>query len=164
MKLLKHTAALILAGILSVSLVGCGAEEGLKDNLLNGFNDMLHTFSQKAITVDKELQGTRIFSEDSYTGSYQAVYDSFYGREVLFGGTGLKRERGNCLEVSYSLGITAGAGGLYWVEQGEKHPIAEEGDEGAVLINLSSGDNYIIVEGEEFTGTLQIEIRTTDSQ
>lgn len=145
--------------VLLLSLGGCTSESNtLKENLLGGFNDFLQSFSQHALTRNRDLQGKRVTGEDSYTGAYQAIYHSFWGKETLFGGTALKRKRGNKLQLTYTLEITSGSGTLYWREQEEMHVIANASSVGTYEFTLSSGDNYLVLEGDDLTGSLKITV------
>ena len=94
--------ALCLILILVFGLSGCSGRGSLKDNVLDGFNDLLLYFSDQALTEDKDLHGTRIAGEDSYTGTYTGDYEGFSGKEYLFGGTSLAREKGKNL-ITFTL-------------------------------------------------------------
>ncbi len=148
--------ALCLILILVFGLSGCSGRGSLKDNVLDGFNDLLLYFSDQALTEDKDLHGTRIAGEDSYTGTYTGDYEGFSGKEYLFGGTSLAREKGKNLNITYNLHITSGEARLYWQEKETTHTIARDSQDGTYTISLSGGDNYITLEGEDFTGTLSI--------
>ena len=156
----KRTAALLTVLCLSFGLAGCGTGQAgsLKDNLLDGFNRFLQSFSRNALTEDRDLQGERVSGEDAYTGSYAAEYEAFNGKEFLFGGTALRRERGSELEVTYTLEVTSGSAALYWSSSGEEHVIVEEDGEGVYRLTLGSGDNYIALEGEDFSGRLEMRV------
>ena len=75
--------ALCLILILVFGLSGCSGRGSLKDNVLDGFNDLLLYFSDQALTEDKDLHGTRIAGEDSYTGTYTGDYEGFPERNIF---------------------------------------------------------------------------------
>ena len=100
MKRRNVLAAAALAFCLAFALTGCS-----KDSIINGFNDFLHHASRYALTDEKDLAGERTAGADTYTGTYTAEYDGFSGTEYLFGGTGLERESGNELTVTYELKV-----------------------------------------------------------
>ena len=126
MKKIKSLVALSLALCMVLCFAGCSSnndEGSLKDNLVNGFNNWLESFSKHTVTKDKNLQGERENDIDEYTGSYTASYDGFNGEEFIFGGTALERDNGSNLEATYSLTITSGKATLYWLSSGEEHII-----------------------------------------
>lgn len=102
MKKIKSLVAVSLALCMVLCFAGCSSnhdEGNLKDNLVNGFNNWLESFSKHAVTKDKNLQGERENDIDQYTGSYTASYDGFNGEEFIFGGTALERDNGSNLFV-----------------------------------------------------------------
>ena len=94
MKTLKLLTAVLLSLCLALGMTGCSGDH-IKDDVLNGFNDLLHHFSQYALTEEKDLQGDKTKGEDTYAGSYSAEYENFSDVEYIFGGTGLDRDKGN---------------------------------------------------------------------
>ena len=159
MKSGKVLIVVALSLCLICSLAGCsGNGETGKDSVIDGFNDLLHYFSQYALTDEKDLKGEKIKGEDTYTGSYTAEYDDFSGIEYLFGGTGLERESGNELAVTYKLQIISGSAKLFWMEGEEEHIIADASGGDTFSVTLSSKDNYIAVKGEKFKGSLNLSV------
>lgn len=156
----KRLLILLLASCLLLSMAGCGNadSDNLKNNLINGWNEMLQSFSRHALTKETNLKGEKTKGEDAYTGSYTAVYEGFNGEEYLFGGTGLEREAGNELTVTYSLNVTSGTGTLYWLDKGSEHRIADTDADGTYTITLSTGDNYLIFKGDQFNGSLSVAV------
>ena len=62
MKKLKSFVALSLALCMMLCFAGCSSNHdkgNLKDNLIDGFNSWLESFSKHAVTKDKNLQGER---------------------------------------------------------------------------------------------------------
>lgn len=151
----RGKAVLAAALLLSVlfALTGCS-----KDFILDGFNGLLLHVSQYALTDEKDLQGEKTKGVDTYTGSYTAEYDGFSGTEYLFGGTGLERENGNELTVTYELTVKSGSAELYRTEGTDEHLIADTSGKDSLSITLSSKDNYIALEGENFQGSLQVSV------
>ena len=80
--------------MLVVPLSACG-KGNLKDAVIDGYDNFIQFFSKQALTDDKDLVGERKYADDEYTGSYEADYENFNGKEFLFGGTALERENGN---------------------------------------------------------------------
>lgn len=145
--------------LLSVGLLlgGCSGKS-CKDTFISAYNDSLQFISGFSLTSDNDLAGTRQKGEDNYTGSYQADYLDFTGQEILFGGTGLERETGNQLTVTYSLQVDSGEGGLYWLNKEGPHPLQQGSGSGTLQIQLSDGDNYLVSAGKEWTGSISLTV------
>lgn len=150
------TVALLLCLILGIS--GCGGEN-LKDKLLDGYNDFLQFSSKHALTKESKLQGKKSKGEDAYVGSYTAEYKNFDGKEYIFGATGLERETGNGLTAAYTLKITSGSASIVWIHSGSEYTITNSEGEDTFEITIGSGDNYIVLEGDDFTGSLELEVK-----
>ena len=153
MKRGKALLAAMLALCLTFALAGCS-----KDTILDGYNDFLHQASKYALTNEKDLQGEKVEGADTYTGSYTAEYDGFSGTEYLFGGTGLEREIGNELTVTYEMTVKSGFAELYWIEGMEEHLITDTSGNDIYTISLSSQDNYIAVKGKSLQGSLSLTV------
>ena len=158
MKTAKKLAALLLLTCLILGLSGCGAVN-LRDNILNGYNQWLQFSSKHALTNKNKLQGERKLGEDAYVGSYSAEYEDFDGEEYIFGGTGLERETGNELTAKYTLKITSGSASLLWIHSGSEYTITDSESEDTFEITIGSGDNYIVLKGEDFSGSLELEVK-----
>ena len=152
---------ILIASLLSLCLVftitGCSGNN-VKDNVINGFNDMLQHFSKYAITDEKDLQGDKTKGEDTYTGSYVADYEDFNGEEYIFGGTALERDKGSDLTVTYELTVDSGTAKLYWRDKEEEKIIADASDTGTYSVTLEEGDNYLTLEGDDFCGSLRVTV------
>ena len=138
-------------------ITGCSGDH-VKDNVIDGFNDMLQHFSKYALTDEKDLQGDKTKGEDAYTGYYNAEYDDFSGTEYIFGGTGLERENGNDLTVTYELTVDSGTVRFYWRDKDEETIIADTSGTGTYSVTLAEGDNYLVLEGNNFCGSLQVTV------
>ncbi len=164
MKKTKKTLFLILALCLTF-FTGCGSnhdDENLKDNLIDGFNNWMQSFSKHALTKGKDLQGEKEKGEDTYTGTYTAVYDGFNGKEIIFGGTALERKNGNQLKVTYTLDIEEGTAELYWIAGNDKYTIANDSSEDTEEYTISSEDNYIVLKGDDFSGSLNLTVEDAE--
>ena len=139
------------------TITGCGGDH-VKDNVINGFNDMLQNFSKYALTDEKDLQGDKMKGEDTYTGSYTADYQSFHGKEYIFGGTALERDKGSHLTVTYQLTVVSGTVRFYWRDKEGENIIADTSDTGTYSVTLEEGDNYLTLEGDDFCGSLQVTV------
>ena len=155
MKTLKLLTAVLLSLCLALGMTGCSGDH-IKDDVLNGFNDLLHHFSQYALTEEKDLQGDKTKGEDTYTGSYSAEYEDFSDVVYIFGGTGLDRDKGNDLTITYKLTIDSGSAKLCWRDKNEEKVIAENSGADTYSVALNTGDNYLTLEGDNFFGSLQV--------
>lgn len=161
MKKTKIILSLILVLCLTFCVVGCSSNHdrgNLKDSVIDGFNSWLQSFSKHALTKDKDLQGDKENGVDEYTGTYTAIYDGFNGKEFIFGGTALERENGNQLKVTYTLTIEKGTAELYWVAGNDEYTIANCSTKDTKECTISSGDNYIVLKGDDFSGSLEITV------
>lgn len=145
----------LLSLCLIFALTGCSGDN-VKDNVINGFNDMLQHFSKYALTDENDLQGDKTKGDDTYTGSYVADYEDFNGEEYIFGGTALERDKGSDLTVTYQLTVDSGTVRFYWRDKEEEKIIADASDTGTYSVTLEEGDNYLTLEGDDFCGSLQV--------
>lgn len=170
--------------LLLVNLAGCGTDlvkgfikeyednkEGIHqelgelwDGFLEEANDWSESFATHSITKDQDLIGSREKGVDNYVGTYEASYTQFDGEEYIFGGTTLKREDGGDLYAAYSLTIQSGEATLYWMNGDDKIMIAEASDEGVYEFTIHAGKNFIVLEGETFTGTLTLNVSQNSSK
>lgn len=141
--------------------------EELKEGFREELNDWAGSISRYSITKDQDLAGKRELGADDYVGNYEAEYHQFHGTEYLFGGTSVDREQGNALKVTYSLTIRSGKAALYWlgspkehIISGDKeiHTIAEVNGSDVYEFTMSPGDNFIVIEGDNFTGSLSLKV------
>lgn len=147
----------LLSLCLIFTITGCSGDN-VKDNVINGFNDMLQHFSKYALTDENDLQGDKTKGEDTYTGSYVADYEDFNGEEYIFGGTALERDKGSDLTVTYELTVDSGTVKLYWRDKEEEKIIADASDTGTYSVTLEEGDNYLTLEGDDFCGSLRVTV------
>ena len=147
----------LLSLCLVFTITGCSGDN-VKDNVINGFNDMLQHFSKYALTDEKDLQGDKTKGEDTYTGSYVADYEDFHGKEYIFGGTALERDKGSDLTVTYELTVDSGTVRFYWRDKEEEQIIADASDTGTYSVTLEEGDNYLTLEGDDFCGSLRVTV------
>lgn len=141
-----------------LGLSACGGEN-LKNKLLDGYNNFLQFSSRHALTKESKLQGKKTNGKDAYVGSYTAKYEDFDGKEYIFGATGLEREAGSSLTAAYTLKITSGSASIAWIHSGSEYIIINSEGEDTFQITIGSGDNYIVLEGEDFTGSLELEVK-----
>ena len=158
MKTEKKLAAALLFACLAFGFSGCGIGN-LKNNILHGYDQWLQFSSKHALTKENKLQGKKTKGEDAYVGSYSAIYEDFDGEEYIFGATSLERETGNELTAAYTLKITSGSASLLWIHSGSEYTITDGESEDTFEITIGSGDNYIVLKGEDFSGSLELEVK-----
>lgn len=133
-----------------------------KDNIIEGYNNWMQSFSRYALTKDNTLKGDKEKGIDEYTGCYSSEYEHFNGEEFLFGGTSLERNNGSELEAVYSLTITSGSATLYWLTSGKEYTISDKNADGEYSLTLGSGDNYIVLKGENYSGSLSLSVKDAE--
>lgn len=174
----KFISLMILGSLMLTCFTGCGLELGqgmikeFEDNkdgirrelgeLWNGFldefNDWTDSFATHSITKDSRLVGERKKGVDDYVGAYEAEYDRFTGEEFIFGGTSLKRKEGSNLKATYSLTIQSGKAVLYWWDGQENIEFSNVSDTGVYEFAIHAGKNFIVLAGEQFTGSLTLTV------
>lgn len=132
--------------------------DAFRDAAIGLFNDAVEFVGSLALTDDPWLAGTRETGSDSYNGRYTAEYDRYTGEEYLFGGTSL--EPRSEMYVSYTLGIGSGSAFLCRIDGEREEIIAQTSGEGEYAFPLEPGDNFIVLKGENFTGSLSLSVRT----
>lgn len=170
--------------LLLVNLAGCGTDlvkgfikeyednkEGIHqelgelwDGFLEEANDWSESFATHSITKDQNLIGSRERGGDNYVGTYEASYTQFDGEEYIFGGTSLKRKDGGDLYAAYSLTVQSGEATLYWMNGDDKIVIADTSNKGIYEFTIHAGKNFIVLEGETFTGTLDLNVSQNSSK
>lgn len=183
----KLISGLLLTAVLMTGLTGCGMDlargiireyednkdgikkelHELKDGIKNEFNEWMGAASQYRLTEDKSLKGERESGIDDYVGSYEAEYTRFNGEEYIFGGTSMERENGSTLKVAYSLNIKSGTAALYWLGSTDEHIISGDKEEHMIAeatardvyeFTFHAGDNFIVLKGDDFTGSLTLKV------
>ena len=150
----KYVFSIIIFTMSSLLMTGCS-----KDEVLGRYNDVIQSVGNIELTGDIILKGDREYGVDHYVGSYEADYKIFSGIEYLFGGTSIERESGKDVSVSCSLMVTNGTAKIFWIS-GSNEPavlLEAEGDY-CDTIMLPDGGNYIGVNCDSFTGSVNINI------
>ena len=94
---------------------------------------------------------------DDYSGSYTANYEDFSDTEYLFGGTSIKREAGKDLSIDCALEVTDGTAKVFWISGADEEvTLLETTGTYSDTITLPEGGNYIGIECENFTGSIEL--------
>lgn len=81
----------------------------------------------------------------------------FLNTEYLFGGTSIKREAGKDLSIDCALEVTDGTAKVFWIsEADEEVTLLETTGTYSDTITLPEGGNYIGIECENFTGSIEL--------
>ena len=148
--------------VLSLCLILLGASvlSGCtKDEVLDQYNNIVQSAGSIALTGNSSLQGTKEKGIDDYTGTYTADYANFSGTEYLFGGTSIKREAGKELSIDCTLEIMEGTAKVFWISgSDEAVTLIEATGTYSDTITLPDGGNYIGIECESFTGSIELNI------
>lgn len=120
----------------------------------------MQSIGDKGLTDDKDLQGKREFGIDSYAGSYTADYENFSGNEIIFGGTAIERDSGNKIEISCDIATQSGKMKLI-LQTGNNEPeiLCDTESSYNDTIELPSASNYILIESDNFTGSLNLKLK-----
>lgn len=133
-------------------LAGCS-----KDEILNHYNNMVQSAGSIELTGKSSLQGEKEKGIDDYTGTYTADYANFSGTEYLFGGTSIKREAGKELSIDCALEVTDGTAKVFWISGADEEvTLLETTGTYSDTITLPEGGNYIGIECENFTGSIEL--------
>ena len=146
--------------VLSLCLILLGASvlSGCtKDEFLDQYNNIVQSAGSIALTGNSSLQGTKEKGIDDYTGSYTANYEDFSDTEYLFGGTSIKREAGKDLSIDCALEVTDGTAKVFWISGADEEvTLLETTGTYSDTITLPEGGNYIGIECENFTGSIEL--------
>ena len=152
MKKMELPLLIILFG--SLVLSGC-----TKDEILDYYNNIVQSAGSIELTGNLSLKGTKEKGIDDYTGTYQADYKDFSNTEYLFGGTSINREAGNDISVTCTLEVIDGTAKVFWIS-GADEPVTLIETTGTYsnTLTLPDGGNYIGIECDNFTGSIEMNI------
>ena len=84
-------------------------------------------------------------------------YEDFSDTEYLFGGTSIKREAGKDLSIDCALEVTDGTAKVFWISGADEEvTLLETTGTYSDTITLPEGGNYIGIECENFTGSIEL--------
>ena len=153
--MMKRLCALALVLLCALTLTGCS-----KEAAVDAYEQVVQLLGGLALTEDSRLQGARTPGEDGFAGSYQADYEDFSGKEVIFGGTTLGRRAGQSIRIRCTLDIGAGEARLMLrtgVDPARALLESSSTYEGTVELPLAS--SYLWVEGSDWTGSITLDVQ-----
>ena len=151
--MISVVAIIVILGVSIFGLTGFS-----KDSILNAYDKVIEFFGNDSLTSDKELKGKREYGVDHYVGTYNADYDGYTGKEILFGGTSLKRK--NSDHITIKIQLEKEDGNIKVINRlGEKDvTILEDSGEYDNAVYIEGMSYYLIVELDNFKGNLQVEV------
>lgn len=151
---IKKVLLLILITIITITLcVGCS-----KDDILNTYDKFNRAIGDLNLTKDYKLKGHRTFGKDHYVGEYQVKYENFKGKEILFGGTTIERETGESIHLKIEVSDSFGNINIYMRLKDKQEPLIFEDGTYEFDFNVKDGSNYLIIEAENYSGNININI------
>ncbi len=157
----KRNRAAVLPGlVLTLVLVilplltACGIRNMEAETCLEFLEGLASNLGASQITGDGDLMGERVCGDDAYTGSYLAECNGGTGRDVIFGGGSTESRR---LRVYGRILADRGQAEVR-IRMNEAVVVLETDEEGRfeTELRLKSGGNYIMVDYEDFSGTVEL--------
>lgn len=148
----RKMAALICC--LALSLTGCGFHGWDSWKWIAFADELAGQLGASQLTSDEDLFGERVCDTSAYEGSYTAQCRHSTGKDVVFGGGSLRSYR---LRVYGRIQCDSGRAAVR-IRMNEEVVILETDENGCFETELrfGSGGNYIMVEYEDFSGTVEL--------
>lgn len=135
------------------SLTACRLNYMDSDEIQAFFSNLAEDLGSSQITDDDKLIGQRV-TDDAYTGTYQSDCSGNTGRDVIFGGGSIEER------TLYISGAVKAESGSAIVRTRLNDEVIElTPDENGIFeteLSLASGGNYIMVQYEDFKGTVEL--------
>ena len=146
--------------LIVIAMAGCVTAGCSKDQILNGYNSVIKTAGNVALTDSRSLKGKRSYGADHYVGTYEANYRNFSGMEYVFGGTSIERDLGNEVEITSDFDVKDGDVRLIVTSGGNDPKVIFEGyGTYSDTITIPAGSIYVGVECEDFTGSVYLDVK-----
>ena len=129
-----------------------------KDGMLNFYQKTNETVGDMVLTSNHKLKGKREFGEDHYVGAYKVTYEKFKGEEVLFGGTTIERDNEN-IHIKLNIEDSSGNVNVIMKLKEKKEILATDDGTYEFDFNIKDGSNYLIVDGDNYSGKIDIKIK-----
>lgn len=151
--------------LIIVSLLACTACSGLdrlSDNLKDGVeqlsDDVVIGKSNALITPYQSFEGSRTSNNDTFQATYDASVMGFNGQDILVADTDLKENECREITIQYSFDAQSGTCQLIYISPKLEETVLTENENGSITVQLQEGANYIGLVGEDFSGSIYIEI------
>lgn len=144
----------VLTCCIALSLTGCGFADWDSRELLEFADNLVGKLGDSQITPDEDLFGKRFCYDDVYTGSYRAQCQGSTGKDVIFGGASIESRK---LQVHGRIVADSGRAAVR-IRMNDEVAVLETDEEGyfETQLHLASGGNYIMVDYEDFSGTVEL--------
>ena len=129
-----------------------------KDGFLNIYKSANEKVGDMVLTSQSKLKGNREFGEDHYTGTYEVTYKKFKGEEVIFGGTTIERDNDN-IHIKLNVENSDWNIKIYMKLKEKEESLAIEDGFYEFDFNVKDGSNYLIINGDNYSGKVNIEIK-----
>ena len=158
---MRRAAALIVViCALCACCCGCRLDCASPEGILDRLDRIASSIGRSQLTCTDDLIGSRSCA-DSYTGQYSADCSSAFGCDVVFGGASVKERT---LKISGYVRADSGSASVRvrqnW-EVTELTPDAEGRFE--AVFALSGGGNYIMVDYDQFSGAVELNVEYNSS-
>ncbi|MCI9338594.1 MAG: hypothetical protein HFH93_13860 [Lachnospiraceae bacterium] len=145
-------AAIVCCMVLSLTACGFGGANAWE--WLTVADNVAGVLGASQITADEDLLGERVCHDEAYVGDYEARCLDTTGRDVIFGGGSIEPRR---LQVYGRIRTEAGEAAVR-IRMNDEVVTLETDEEGyfETELRLKSGGNYIMVDYEAFSGTVEL--------
>ena len=148
----------VIIGFIAVCMIfqltSCRLRVMERDEMMEFLDGLAENLGASQITGDSDLIGERLCGRDAYTGRYLAECDGNTGKDVVFGGGSIETRK------VYICGYVMAYSGKATVRirMNEDVIVLEPDEDGyfSTEVNMNSGGNYIMVNYENFTGTVDL--------
>ena len=158
---MKRMMTMFVALLMASTFAGCHLHADRPEEMWDQLDTFAAQLGQAQITTDDDLIGARACA-DMYTGDYAAACDHATGRDVIFGGSSLKSR---ALNVSGRV-LTKSGTAIVRIRQNwqvTEYAVNADGTFETTL-KLSAGGNYIMVDYEDFCGTVELKATYAPTQ
>lgn len=162
MRLIQRAFAAILLVSMALCCTACSGLEALSDSLKNGAEELGDSVaigkSNALITPYQSFEGGRTSDNSAFLATYNATVSGFDGQDILVADTDLAEKDCKEIMITYHFNSTAGKCQLIYISPDLETEVLADSGNGSTKIQLQAGANYIGIVGDNYDGTIQIEI------
>lgn len=151
---MKKVFAIFAVAVLVLAFVEIARKPSV-EQLVDDFDGFVHIVGLNQITAKSKLIGKREFiGKDSYIGSYTSSCIFEKGRDVVFGGASIKDKK---VSLKVKILTESGSANLR-IRLGSdvKEYKTDNNNTFEQTIDLQAGGNYIMIDYDDFTGTVEM--------
>jgi len=147
----------MLIGILLcmvMSLTACDLKDATPEAMHQTIDGIVGWFGSGQLSKDDELIGKRTAEDDLFSGRYTAQVAGETGRDVVFGGSSILTRT---IRLDAEIKAEAGTAEIR-VRMNDEVISLTPDEDGRIttVLHFISGGNYIMVDYESFTGTVEM--------